>query len=289
MNLNALAKALALQLLPERLLQGLKKFHYRRSLRSATEADEPDLRVVRHLIRPGTQVVDVGANFGIYTKFLSNLVGPGGRVYSVEPVPLTFEILTANVRRLDLTNVEPLNFAVSCCDEPVVMEVPRYASGGENFYEARVVAGSGSDGLRHIAVQARTLDTLFADLRGGVDFIKCDVEGHELRCLRGAPELLRKVKPAWLLEVSGDPDNGLSSASEVFHTLAQRGYEPYWFDGQHLRKRAKGERSTNYFFLTARHLRRLPPNLLAAPAVTPNRRQEGADVNGRRSRRVRSR
>ena len=254
-------KRLALRFLPDRMLQNLKKIHYAKALRAASENGEPDLKIVRHLAGPGSHVIDVGANFGLYTKFLAELVQPNGRVYTIEPIPLTYEILTSNVKRLKLRNVEPFNVAVSDDDADVKMEIPQYTSGGENFYEARIVKTAKSPALRSVAVKARALDSLFGHLRQ-IDFIKCDVEGHELSCLRGAAGILRKTKPAWLIEISGNPDDAKSPAREVFHIMGDSGYLPMWFDGLHLRQRERGDRSVNYFFLTRRHIRLIPEDLL---------------------------
>jgi hypothetical protein len=44
--------------------------------------------------------------------------------------------------------------------------------------------------------------------------------------------------------------------------LQQIGYEGYWFDGEKLRKRQRGERSQNYFFLTSERARQLPIEVL---------------------------
>ena len=94
---------------------------------------EPDLKVVEHLIKPGDSVVDIGANTGLYTKRMSELVGRDGRVFSIEPVPLTFDILGFNVGKLGLTNVELINCAISDTNGSVIVEVPLYESGEENF------------------------------------------------------------------------------------------------------------------------------------------------------------
>ncbi len=254
-------KRWALRFLPDRALQQLKKIHYANALRSASEEDEPDLAIVRHLVQPGSYVVDIGANFGLYTKFLAERVGPSGRVYSLEPVPLTYEILTSNLKRLKLGNVEPFNVAVSDRDAEVRMEVPHYRSGGENFYEARIVAQKAAGSDRSVAVKARSLDSLFGSLRS-IEFVKCDVEGHELACLRGATTLLQSITPAWLIEISGNPDDESSSAHEVFELMEQNGYRPFWYDGLHLREREPGDRSVNYFFLNEKHLSLIPQKLM---------------------------
>ncbi|KXZ45788.1 hypothetical protein GPECTOR_50g581 [Gonium pectorale] len=48
-------------------------------------------------LRPGDTVVDVGANTGLFTLLASELVGAGGRVVALEPLPATFAVLEANV------------------------------------------------------------------------------------------------------------------------------------------------------------------------------------------------
>jgi SAM-dependent methyltransferase len=53
----------------------------------------------------GSVFVDVGANVGYYTLLASRLVGPGGAVYAVEPIPSTAAMLRANVRLNDCRNV----------------------------------------------------------------------------------------------------------------------------------------------------------------------------------------
>ena len=254
--MKKLIKKLMFTLLPDRLLHALRKIHYARKLRSITENDEDDIKVVKHMVKPGACVLDIGANFGVYTKFLSEMVGPAGRVYSIEPMPPTFDILRTCVGKLGLKNVEAVNAAISDADGTVTMEVPRSASGGEDFYGARIVTGGTRGGLRNASVTARSLDSMFAD-GGGIGFIKCDVEGHELPCVRGAAALIDRCRPIWLLEIMGDPDQPGSDAAKTFDQLGWHGYEAWWFDGQTLRKRGKGERNDNYFFLTADHIRAL--------------------------------
>src|SRR5262249_22252961 len=81
-----------------------------------------------------------------------------------------------------------------------------------------------------------------------VDFVKCDVEGHELPVVRGAAALIRTHRPAWLIELSGNPDDPASAAAELGVTLRCAGYETYRFDGQRLRRRVHGDRCLNTFF-----------------------------------------
>ena len=99
-QVKRLLKRTAWKILPQSTIQLIKKRHYLRLLRSPLLEKEPELRVVRHLVKPGDTIIDIGANVGVYTKILSELVGPEGHVYSIEPFPSTFEILCFNLRKL---------------------------------------------------------------------------------------------------------------------------------------------------------------------------------------------
>ena len=129
MSPKTILKGIVLRLVPQGILHLIKKIHYARVLRSMSEEDEPDLKVIRHLVAPGHHAADLGANIGVYTKYLADLVGISGRVYSVEPVALTFDILRSNAHKLGLKNVELHNFAISDTNGYVTMEVPRYGWG----------------------------------------------------------------------------------------------------------------------------------------------------------------
>ena len=250
-NIRTFLKAQALTRLPDSWLRALKIRHYERILTSFDEADEPDLTIVRQLVVPETTAIDLGANIGVYTKVLSSLTGSKGRVIGVEPVAETFGILSHNVRMLGMSNVTLVNAAISDRSEMVMIEVPNYESGGANFYQAHVVDGESDAGhtRRRAQVRSITLDEI-APSDETISFIKCDVEGHELKCLAGAESVITKHHPAWLIEVSGDPDAGNSNARDVFGLLERQGYSGWFFDGQRLHRRRAGDRSTNYFFLT---------------------------------------
>jgi FkbM family methyltransferase len=246
-------------MLPERLLVLARKRHYLRMLRRSTIRDERDLAVVALLVREGDHVVDLGANFGLYTNFLARIVGVGGWVLSVEPVSSTFEILGYCVQALKLDNVHLANFAISDRNATVDMDIPLGDDGNRNFYRAQIVEGGADSQVRsrRESVRATTLDSLLTDAGGPVSFIKCDVEGHEFLALLGSVETIRRWKPAWLIEVSGDPDVPGTRSEATIAFLAAEGYGVFWFDGTILRRRRGGERSVNYFFLTALHIAEL--------------------------------
>lgn len=254
MALATSLKHLALQFLPKPLLQPLRKAHYAKKL--LNDPGEPEMDVIPLLLPRGGSALDLGANFGLYTRHLSEIVGPSGRVHAVEPVPESFGVLQSNVRRLRLGNVTVHNLAVSDTEGLVKMAVPTYTRGGENLYEARVSESPTSKLDRVIHVPADRLDNLFGRL-GRIDFVKCDVEAHELSVVRGAAEILRVHRPAWLMEVSGDPDAPESSAAELVRIMAKWGYRMYHIDAE--------RRTANCFFLRPEHVRRIGETVESPP------------------------
>lgn len=254
MSLTVSLKSFALRFLPEPILQRVRKAHYARKLTDA--GPEPEMAVLRHLVPPGGCAVDLGANFGLYTRFLAEAVGPDGVVHAVEPVPAMYDVLRTNVRRLRLSQVRTHAVAVSDATRTVMMTVPKYTTGGANHYEARVVTTSGVRPGTAILVPGIRLDDLIGHLPR-IDLVKCDVEGHELAVVRGAETILRQHRPAWMIEVSGDPDERGSAAAEVIAVMDRGGYEMFWFDGRRLRPRGHGDRAVNYFFLRPGHIGRL--------------------------------
>lgn len=188
-------KGLAYRFVPKSLLDELR---HRKHLRDLAAAAEPEESAVRPLIHSGQTVLDIGANFGVFTKLFSQLVGPDGSVIAFEPVPRTFRTLAAGVERFHLRNVQAINKAVSDQVGAALMKVPQYAENeGDNLYEARIV--SARDSQDTFSVNTVTIDSLQLSR---VDFIKIDVEGHELEVLRGSRETLERYHPILMIEVT---------------------------------------------------------------------------------------
>jgi len=135
----------------------------------------------------GDIVFDIGAYVGDTALWFSKAVGPQGKVYAFEPEPSNFAKLKANLERNKVTNVIPLQLALS-----------------ENEGEMRVSSGAGSSVKTQAgtgkSVKVTTIDNFVeANTLPRVDFIKMDVEGHELKVLEGAHETIKTFKPSLAL------------------------------------------------------------------------------------------
>src|SRR5262249_54267614 len=92
--------------LPQDVQHLIRQFHFRYLIRRQDFLpDEQEFRDVERYARPGDWVIDVGANVGRYTCFMSRCVGESGRVLAFEPVLESFSLLTENVRTSRATNV----------------------------------------------------------------------------------------------------------------------------------------------------------------------------------------
>jgi FkbM family methyltransferase len=245
-------KQLVAAVLPDSVLLQLKTRYYIKLLRNdSDERMEVDARALPLLVRPGDFVIDVGAFVGFYTQRLSRLVGPGGAVWSFEPMPQTHKILSAAVRSLGLANVRLFPHALSDASRATQMEIPRYSGGGESFWDAKIVDGGGdAQAFRRFEITTRTLDSLTAGTDRPLTFIKIDAEYHELQVIRGALETFRRWHPVLQVETLEPVDDPGTDFHTMLQLLAGLGYRPYRFDGSGFHLRHPGEREQNVFFLT---------------------------------------
>lgn len=226
--------------------QYVRKIYYLQLLKSFQKT--PELDFLGSLLKKGDMVVDVGANIGVYTKCFSEATGPTGQVFSIEPIPSTFDILKFNMQKLNLDNVKLFKYAISDSNGEVRMSIPAYPTGGENFYEANIVNCFSND-KKTIKVMSKNLDSLLKDFCLKVSLIKIDVEGHELKVINGAFGTIRNSMPVLFIEITNDPENKESDAFKIFDLLKKTGYQPFLLDGNQLKKYYPGAKSTNYFFL----------------------------------------
>lgn len=180
--------------IPEPLLLAAKKRYYYQILKNLrTGGGEKEMRALPQIIKSDDFVIDIGANIGIYTKALTSLVGLGGMVWSIEPMPQTFAILKYLIQKNGWQNVTPFNVAISDSCGSVEMEIPRWKGGGESWYDARIFsADTRHANWRVVSAQSVTLDSLTKDVDRPISFIKCDTEFHELACLHGARETIAR-------------------------------------------------------------------------------------------------
>ncbi|WP_162054569.1 FkbM family methyltransferase [Pontibacter pamirensis] len=177
----------------------------------------------------GTTVLDIGANRGIYTYWMSKQVGDLGRVISFEPQPELGDFLLDLKKSFKLENVVIENKGLS--DKEGKFDIFRgfVGSGGARLAQKGEELPENSD-LHKVEVEVTTLDTFFQgkELKN-LAFIKCDVEGHELSVFKGGEKTLRKHMPTILFECGHEE----AQAGEIFSFLTNMGYKGFFIiDGK---------------------------------------------------------
>jgi FkbM family methyltransferase len=146
-------------------------------------ADRAERALVRKILFQGAVVVDVGANIGIYSKFLSHCVGPTGLIHSFEPSPDNFKRLSAATG--DLSNVRLTQAAVGERSGECKLYISDKLNVDHRAYETN------GDSRRALLTEMVALDDYFK--RGQrVDLIKMDIQGYEFHALRGARRVLEE-------------------------------------------------------------------------------------------------
>lgn len=184
---------------------------------------DPAHRAFEERIRPGSTVVDVGANIGLQSLTYAGLVGNAGRVISLEPHPRTFKRLHEHITLNGTTNISAVNVGIG--QEEAVVDM--YEVVATNAGMNRIIRDmEDPDRYPRLEVKIRPLPQVLADLGvHHVDAMKIDVEGFELEVLRGCRSILASDKPALLIELDDDNllQNG-ASASAVVDYLGELGY-----------------------------------------------------------------
>lgn len=198
---------------PPRLLIGaIARKHYL--------VGERMLRLLPQLVDRRRMSLDIGANKGVYTYFLSRLCPS---VCAYEPNPELFAFLRRAARR----NVEVRSLALSDHCGEATLSVP--------VVNRRQIPGHGRlapafpyavDRLETFRVQLRRLDDCG---HRDVGFIKIDVEGHEEAVLDGAANLFERDRPTLVIEI--EQRHIAKDIHDVFRAVTRHGYRGSFLDG----------------------------------------------------------
>jgi FkbM family methyltransferase len=166
-------------------------------------------RVRTRWIKPGSLVIDIGANIGAFSLPIASDVGKGGCVVAVEPTDYAF---TKLLRNAELNpDIAPRLIAVQAAltDGKSQPEVSAFYSRWplDSETDARHPEHLGQ---AETATSARflSLDALLDELReagrvsGVVSFVKLDVDGHELAVLGGSERVFTIDRPSLLIEIA---------------------------------------------------------------------------------------
>ena len=149
-------------------------------------------RLLDRFVKPGSTVVDVGANIGYNTLHAARRAGPSGRVIAIEPTPDNLAVLRRNVAAAGLGNVV------------IEAKAAGRVAGRRDLFVRGAVSAVNS--LFPLSCYASVTDVFpvpvvpLDDLVDEADVVKIDVEGAGLDVLEGMPRMLRAAQVVLIVE-----------------------------------------------------------------------------------------
>lgn len=158
------------------------------------EHPEPEvLSIFTKHINNDACVIDIGANIGHHTIFLSKCVGEKGEIHCFEPIPEMVDRIKENITINKIKNIHVHNCALGNKRDRAAFFIDNNQDiGSSSLIKHR-------DKMQQIDVEIFTLDSFNFKK---VDFIKIDVEGYEYNVFLGAQNTILKNKPKILFEYS---------------------------------------------------------------------------------------
>jgi len=166
--------------------------------------ERQSLTILSQFVSPGDTVLDIGANYGIYTAALAKLVGEKGRVMAFEPNPALLAGLEQQFRALPNVEIQP--FGLSNDAQQSILRLPLLF--GQIPEPALATVEESSLHYEELKIELRPLDD-FINKLGRLTFIKVDIEGHEEAFFKGARAVIEKYRPVIQFESMTPPLQGI--------------------------------------------------------------------------------
>jgi len=147
--------------------------------------------------RPGDYVIDGGGGWGDTALYFAHEVGPQGRVFTFEFTPENLEVFDRNLK---------LNPELA--KRIAIFENALWDQSGEDCTYSPSGPATSLNSSKEGSLRTTTLsidDLVKQEKLPKVDLIKMDIEGAELKALRGAEETIRTFKPKLAISVYHKP------------------------------------------------------------------------------------
>lgn len=186
-----------------------------KSIEKYGEFSHLEAKIFEQICKDGDIVIEVGANIGAHTLYLSKLVG-NGYVFAFEPQRLVFQNLCANLAINSISNVYAYQEAIS--DENGTIIIPEC-----DFTKNNNFGGINIENTKNgTTVNRQKLDN-FLNKIDRLKLLKIDVEGMEILVIKGAKELIDKFRP--IIYVENDRQE---HSKELIELLWSLDYKMYW-------------------------------------------------------------
>lgn len=135
-------------------------------------------------------IFDVGGNLGNYSKMLSAFFKTKATIHAFEPSKKTYEIFLQTTKNIQ--GIIPNNFGFSDVENTELLYTNEEGSGLASIYQ-RNLNHFGIEMDRSEEIRLSTIDNYCRTNNiERIHFLKLDIEGHELKALNGAIQLIKR-------------------------------------------------------------------------------------------------
>jgi FkbM family methyltransferase len=181
--------------------------------------------VLEAYLKPGHVVFDVGANIGDWTT-AAFAIQESIIIKAFEPIPQVCQLYTQNVKSQN-AQIFPLALSEKKGSQTLYVYGPSYdLSGRSSLHHQPTLEHNGEQPTDKITVTKTTLDRFCREHKiRSIDYLKIDVEGHELSVIRGARGLLKAKKIKAVQFEYGYTFHGSEiTLKQVYQYLSNRGF-----------------------------------------------------------------
>lgn len=223
-NLNNQTRQLRFQLDPALMTQKMMIDAF-----TGQSAYEPKAtQLISQFLKPGDVFVDIGAHVGYFSMIAASIVGDEGRVLAFEPEIRNYHRILEHIRINQLRNIIPFPWAVDEVSGTVDLCICTGNDGGHALWDTDMAQITTP--AKRTPVYGVSIDHFLQTFSlPKITVVKIDVEGCELRSLRGARQAIGKHRP--LLVISECHRSYLQANGESEQTLRaffrELGYETF--------------------------------------------------------------
>lgn len=179
----------------------------------------PEMLFLGKMLKPQSIFLDVGANIGVFTLMAASKIKKG-RIYSFEPIPKVLDTLYQNISINQIQDkVKVFKKVVSDkngIEKFIIQETSEYSHISKSISKGTSIPSVKLD------------DFCKGEKINFIDMIKIDVEGAELKVLKGLEEFLRKGRVKILIvEISTNCQLYGYTQQQVIDYLREIGYLTY--------------------------------------------------------------
>lgn len=209
---------------------------------------DQEFSILPYLLNTTSYVLDIGANNGEYCYFFQEIIKTNN-IVAFEPIPRLHKRL-----KILFPSIEVLPFAISNIIGKATLHIPYIK---HQKFETRakldLLKEQDETRLETIEVQTKTIDEIYYSRTKKIDFIKIDIEGHELKAIRGAKKLIEKDLPILFVEI--EKRHHLNDFNDVIQEICALRYSCFFLEEKILKgfsefsidKHQNLDRKENYY------------------------------------------